>query len=170
MDEVGVSHWKGQVFLLQLMFYLLCPETEPDRGTVIHHRFFYFFSARYHSRKKTLPTPRWRDVCGGWSLLASPHPMTPEEKKKRTSFLFLPSSPCTLSTSVRGAVTFLSHVLHQQRQFFFFFRFFFFFTQVFSGTFDVLKVRIGEGEVFYGLSQPSGNVVVCTCYTRERRC
>lgn len=121
MDEVGVSHWKGQVFLLQLMFYLLCPETEPDRGTVIHHRFFYFFSARYHSRKKTLPTPRWRDVCGGWSLLASPHPMTPEEKKKRTSFLFLPSSPCTLSTSVRGAVTFLSHVLHQQRQFFFFF-------------------------------------------------
>lgn len=37
-----------------------------------------------------------------------------------------------------------------------------------SGTFDVFKVRSREGEVFYGLSQTSGNggCVVCTCYKR----
>lgn len=33
IDE-GVFHFKGQTFMLQLMFYILCSETEDDRGTM----------------------------------------------------------------------------------------------------------------------------------------
>lgn len=33
IDE-GVFRFKGQAFMLQLMFYILCSETEDDRGTM----------------------------------------------------------------------------------------------------------------------------------------
>lgn len=58
MDEQSLP-LKGQVFLLQLMFYLLSSETEPDRGTMTANGLF----ARYHSIKPLVL--RWRDICGG---------------------------------------------------------------------------------------------------------
>lgn len=45
IDE-GVFLLKGQVFRLQLLFYILCSETEEDRGTMTYNEF-----AKYHSMK-----------------------------------------------------------------------------------------------------------------------
>lgn len=82
---------------------------------------FLFFFCQVSFKEKNLAHTKVERRLWRMESISLPPPHDAGGKKKCTSFLFLPSSPCTLSTSVRGAVTFLSHVLHQQRQFFFFF-------------------------------------------------